>query len=176
MVNDLKLVEIGAVRKAHGVNGQVRIKIKSEFNNTEIIENTNPLFIQNRGLFIPFYIEELQQTGKEYIVKLLFCDTLHHARELVECKVYVDEGSGQYVNTEKTNEESVVNYTVFSEKHGKIGLVSRINEIPGNPVLEVSHDNNIVMVPFVKEIVIDIDHENKLIKINPPDGLIEMYL
>lgn len=176
MFNDLILVEIGKIRKTHGVNGQVRIIIKSEFKDTEILEKVNPLFVNNRGLFIPFDIEDLYPTGKEYIVKLLFCDSLDYARELCECKVFVEKKDIRHFEDVQPRKHSIINYSVISEKHGDLGVVSRINEIPGNPVIEIKYENKLILVPYVSEIVKKIDHNAGIVNITPPDGLIEMYL
>lgn len=55
-----------------------------------------------------------------------------------------------------------------------IGKVSRTWLIPGNELLVVEGSKGEVLIPFHKDICLEINLTNKKIKIDPPPGLLEI--
>jgi len=46
-------------------------------------------------------------------------------------------------------------------------------QLPGQDLLAVDHNGREILIPFVLEIVPEIDVENKIITITPPEGLLD---
>jgi 16S rRNA processing protein RimM len=55
-----------------------------------------------------------------------------------------------------------------------LGLVSEVVQLPGQDLLSVASQKGEVLIPMVKQIIISIDVDKKLIKINPPEGLLDV--
>jgi 16S rRNA processing protein RimM len=54
-----------------------------------------------------------------------------------------------------------------------IGTISRVDHFPGQDLLVVKTESSEVMVPFVKEIVPEVDIDAGTITLTPPGGLFE---
>jgi 16S rRNA processing protein RimM len=54
-----------------------------------------------------------------------------------------------------------------------VGTVADVFEVPQGLLLDVSRPRGTVLVPFSGDIVIDIDRERRVVRIDPPAGLIE---
>ncbi|MFN9391812.1 MAG: 16S rRNA processing protein RimM, partial [Flavobacteriales bacterium] len=67
-------------------------------------------------------------------------------------------------------------YRVVDEAFGPVGTLERLLELSGNPQLEISHNNKLVLIPLQDEFIRAIDHESKEIRVEAPPGLIELYL
>lgn len=55
-----------------------------------------------------------------------------------------------------------------------VGLVSRIDHLPAQDLLVIESENGEVLVPFVKEIVPEIDLIGRKVILTPPAGLFEL--
>ena len=59
---------------------------------------------------------------------------------------------------------------------GAIGQVAGVMETAQHPILEVEFEDKLILIPWVKEIVKEIDDKAKTIKVESPDGLIDLYI
>jgi 16S rRNA processing protein RimM len=173
MFNELKLEEKGRLIRTHGVNGQIKARFNEQIDQ-KIAKGKEPVLILFKGMPVPFFIEDLKQTGQNYIIKFKFVDNIDYAEELIGSELYFMISNPK--EKIKDTEEAIINYEVFSLKHGFIGRVLNINEIPGNPVIEIQNNQNVIYVPFVDEFIEEINHLEKIVRIIPPEGLIELYL
>lgn len=174
MFDELNLIKIGRIYKSHGVNGLVKVKFKEHFD-FEKLQLKEPVFIMINELLVPYFIKSYKAAGGSTIINFLYCENLREADELAGAELYVKQNFTNN-NKHKKSRPDINNYEVFSKNHGVIGTVKAINEIPGNPVMEIQNNNNIIFVPYVDEFIIKISHTRKTIEINPPEGLIELYL
>ena len=56
----------------------------------------------------------------------------------------------------------------------QIGQVTGVMHTPGRQILEVEYDGREVLVPFVSDIVPEVDLENGFLSITPPEGLLDV--
>jgi 16S rRNA processing protein RimM len=55
----------------------------------------------------------------------------------------------------------------------RVGTVTDVFEVPQGLLLDVARQRGTVLVPFSGEIVIDVDRERRVVRIDPPAGLLE---
>ncbi|NBU93642.1 MAG: ribosome maturation factor RimM, partial [Actinobacteria bacterium] len=56
----------------------------------------------------------------------------------------------------------------------KLGIVREIVQLPGQDLLSVDSMRGEVLIPMVKQIILSIDVDKKVIQINPPEGLLDV--
>jgi 16S rRNA processing protein RimM len=54
-----------------------------------------------------------------------------------------------------------------------VGTIADVFEVPQGLLLDVAREHGTVLVPFSGEIVIDVDREQRVVRIDPPAGLLE---
>jgi len=174
------LIYIGFVQKSFGLNGQIKISIIEKFINVFFVEKDLSVFFDMQGIPIPFFVEKIQQNGNTAILKLKYINSLIEADKYRNCDIYVEENF--FKNNKlseipnKKQEDDFFNYEVYDSIIGFIGKVERLNNIPGNPVIEINFNEKIIMLPFSKNFIQKIDNNNKKIFILSPEGLIDIYL
>ena len=57
----------------------------------------------------------------------------------------------------------------------EVGLLSDVINLPGQDLLAVDGVNGEILIPFVTEIVPAVDVTNKIITIDPPAGLFNLF-
>jgi 16S rRNA processing protein RimM len=55
-----------------------------------------------------------------------------------------------------------------------VGVVARVDHLPAQDLLAIETSQGEILVPFVKQIVPDVDIENRRVVITPPEGLFEL--
>lgn len=170
------LVIVGRVRRPHGVHGELLIEVithepdavyasgrrvfaGSDGNTTAdakvlTVVETRPF---KDGLLVHF--EEIaDRTAAElWNGRLLFVPE-HELTPPGEGEVYVHELQGMRV--ELSSGELV-------------GTVADVFEVPQGLLLDVARDRGTVLVPFTDEVIVDVDRARRVVRIDPPEGLLE---
>jgi len=169
-----ELTQIATVARTHGLAGYLSLKIHQDYTNDIITENM-PVFLLKEGIPVPFFTENVKDSGSYRVVKLRHLDSEKQASTFVECKVFILTENIEIEEVEEEDSE-YEGFAVYDAKHGFIGNFTQFNMIPGNPVFETELDGKTIIIPFAEEFILDIDETRREIHISAPEGLIELYL
>ncbi len=160
---------VGRIGRAHGVLGEATIEVQTDdpdirfqIGNKLTLDDGKQLTIRssrwhNQILLLAFdgvtdrnQIEELRD---QLISSDVDLDSLapgeYHFQQLIGCEVFQQNGE-------------------------LIGAVDEIVKLPGQDLLSVSRAGAQVLIPMVKQIIIEIDVSAKKIVVNPPEGLLDV--
>ena len=164
------LVTIGRVIKARGLRGEIKVESLSNVSDRFKFLHEVTLELKN-GKNINFNIEYSRISGVNIIFKLNGIDNRDAAEKL----------RGAYINVKLDNvapleDNSYYNFDlvgmgVFDSDNNKIGSVTRIEQYPANDVIVVEKETEEVMIPAIKEFIVDVDLKSKKLTINLPEGL-----
>lgn len=163
-----KLSPVATVLKTYGADGEIAVKLYGY--DLEEIDTKEPVFINIDGLPVPFLISSARKKGEtQAIIKL---DPI--SRKAAE------EICGLEILSEQFTEESgdmhfgdVAGLQIMNQ-HGKIlGTAVEFIDIPGNPCIEVklADTGEDILIPAADDLILDIDENKGLLKMNVPDGL-----
>ena len=170
---------VGLITSCHGINGQVKVKSLSDFEERFIVPGVRWLQKQNESPSKIELISGFKQPGKEiFIVKFQGINTRNHAEQLKKFKILVKAETLPKLKKEEFHLLELVNLevkTLENDELKKIGKVINLeNEKNNLLVIELFKNQKKVFVPFVKEIVPLVDIKNNFIIIKPPNGLLEL--
>ncbi len=179
MINKKEWLTVGLITSCHGINGQVKVKSLSDFEERFLKPGIRWLQQENEP---PSKIEltsGFKQPGKEiFIVKFQGINTRNSAEQLKKFKILVKAETLPKLKKEEFHLLELVNLDVKTfedDELKKIGKVINLeNEKNNLLVIELFQNQKKVLVPFVKEIVPLIDIKNNFLIINPPKGLLEL--
>ena len=160
---------VGRIGRAHGVLGEATIEVQTDdpdirfqIGNKLTLDGGKQLTIRssrwhNQILLLAFdgiadrnQIEELRD---QLISSDVDLDSLapgeYHFQQLIGCEVFQQNGE-------------------------LIGAVDEIVKLPGQDLLSVKRAGAQVLIPMVKQIIIEIDVLAKKIVVNPPEGLLDV--
>jgi 16S rRNA processing protein RimM len=166
--------QVGFFRKTHGVHGELVLEFEPEFEFS--IEETERFFIELEGLLVPFFVAENGlrfKSSKSAIVKFDWVDDESYARRMVGCAAWLFTHEIIW-NEEDESVEMFVDYTLEDEKLGVIGKITNVDDFSGNLVLNVDYNGTEILVPFNEDFLILTDEKQKVLKLNLPDGLIDV--
>ena len=162
------LVRTGKILKAHGIGGEllIRVDVPCEINSAEF------LFPEINGLPVPFKLLKKEETGDPdlWIVSLSRVNSRDRALEIAGNDFFLEK---RYLKPAQQNLTDISGFAFRDVHSGKEGVVRRYLDIPGNPLLEVSCEEKVQVVPIREELIVKFDTANREIILNLPEGIFE---
>ena len=179
MINKDEWLIVGLITSCHGINGQVKVKSLSDFEERFIKPGLRWLQKENEPPSKIELISGFKNPGKEtFILRFKGISTRNHAEKLKNCKILVKTNKLPKLNKEEFHLLELINLQVKILENEELKIIGKVidleNEKNNFLVIELLKDQKKVLVPFVKEIVPLIDIKNNFIMINPPKGLLEL--
>ena len=179
MLNNDDWLVVGFITSCHGINGQVKVKSLSDFEERFLKpgirwlqkENEQPTKIELESGF--------KQPGKEtFVIKLQGINNRDHAEQLKKYKILVKTNKLPKLKKEEFHFLQLMNLQVKTLENDQLKIIGQVinleNEKNNLLVIELFKNQKKVLVPFVKEIVTVVDIKNNFLIIDPPKGLLEL--
>ncbi|MFA5974326.1 MAG: ribosome maturation factor RimM [Lentimicrobiaceae bacterium] len=170
-----ELFQLGKIVRTFGTKGEVVFQVDTE--TLSRIKKLESVFLKIHENLIPFFIELLQPRPKgQALVKFLDVDSTEDASLLAGCEIYIPVGLLPKQKSAQLYSIEIEGFTVIDANHGETGTVRTVLEMPQQSLLVIDFNGKEILVPIVDEIVKKIDRKNKIIHIEAPEGLIDLYL
>ena len=152
--------QVGFVLKPHGFNGQLKIQLDEDF------EPSDCLFIEIHNKFVPFKIK--QYNANAGIINLEDINSLEKAEALCNKKIL------DFISDQPTSSINIIGYTMINHATQEHYAITDLLEYPNNILLECRVGFRDVLIPFHEDFIVNIDHLNKSIEMNFPNGLLDL--
>jgi 16S rRNA processing protein RimM len=168
-------IYIGQIAKLHGYKGGVSLFL--DVSDPNDYKETNTFFVEMDGILTPFIVETLKLKNKGFAaVKFQGIDSEQHALSLIKKKVYIPTSDVKEIDHLRLNDHEIIGYLVEDETKGDIGTVVGVFDLKSNPLLILDFKEKEILIPLVDELIVHVDRDSKRMKINAPEGLIDLYL
>ena len=179
MINKNEWLIVGLITSCHGINGQLKVKSLSDFEERFLKPGIRWLQKENEPPSKIELISGFKKPGKEiFIVKFQGINTRNHAEQLKKFKVLVKTDKLPTLKKEEYHLLELINLEVKTLENNELKTIGKVinleNEKNNLLIIELFKNQKKVLIPFVKEIVPVIDIKNKFIIIQPPPGLLEL--
>ena len=122
-------------------------------------------------------VERTWMHGDQLILKFQGVDTISAAEKLAGAEVAIPFEQRASLAAEEYFESDLIGCEVLDAGGRSLGLVTDFQETTGAPLLEVkTPDGHELLIPFARSICTEIDPERKQIRVNPPEGLLDLNL
>ena len=179
MINKNEWLVVGLITSCHGINGQLKVKSLSDFEERFLKPGIRWLQKENEPPSQIELISGFKQPGKEiFIIKIKGIDTRNNAEQLKKFKILVTTDKLPKLKEEEFHLLELINLEVKTLENDELKIIGKVinleNEKNNLLVIELFKNQKKVLVPFVKEIVPVVDIKNNFLIINPPNGLLEL--
>jgi 16S rRNA processing protein RimM len=167
----------GEITKKWGYDGELIIRLATESDPDFRLPES--VFVEIQGKLIPFFIASSRRQGKSAMVVHFLDTTETLLKRMLQQKVFIPlppEGSPSGSLIAASDQTTIIGYDVTDKKMGSIGKVQELIDREIQPLLSVQFNGTEILIPFAPEIIQKIDHHRRKIRINAPDGLIDLYL
>ncbi|MBE0652901.1 MAG: 16S rRNA processing protein RimM, partial [Bacteroidales bacterium] len=97
------------------------------------------------------------------------------AATLTNCNLYLPLSSLPVLEGNKFYFHEVIDFVLIDESFGEIGKIAQILEYPNQALFQIFYKEKEVLIPINDRFIVSVDREKKEIKMNLPDGLIQVY-
>ena len=179
MIDTNEWLVVGLITSCHGLNGQVKVKSLSDFEERFLKPGKRWLQRANESPAIVELNSGFKQPGKEtFIMKFEGINTRDHAEKIKKYKILVKSNKLPKLKKGEFHLLELINLQVKTIENSELKIIGKVvnleNEKNNLLVIELFKNQKKVLIPFVKEIVPLIDIKNNFIIINPPNGLLEL--
>ncbi len=169
MIKQEEVYKIGRLGKAHGVKGEVSLQFDDDiFDRVD----ADYLVLDIDGILVPFFMEEYRfRSDTVCLMKFSSIDTLQRAQELTGCDVYFPRALAEKAD-EQPSLASLIGFALVDAADGNtVGRITAIDDSTQNILFELE---NGLLIPANDDLIDVIDVEKQQIKMNIPQGLLDI--
>jgi 16S rRNA processing protein RimM len=165
---------IGRIVSIFGLKGEMIVQ--HHLGSKIVVTKIKVIFLeQKKEELLPYFTETIRKKGNdEFYLKLEGIESKETASKFIRHEVWMKEEEVQ-THTGKNNPISWVAYQIMDQ--GKnLGPVLEVIEQPHQILCRIEIDGKEVLIPINEQTLVKVDHKSKLLLLNLPDGLLEVYL
>ncbi len=166
------LVTIAKIAKTRGLRGELVADLLTDF--PERFDNLKKVFaVKPSGETLELEIEKFWFQKARIILKFAGFDSIEAAENLRDYEVCVSEAEAVELEADEFFDWQLAECAVETIDGIILGKVSELMRTGGTEILVVKGAEKDYLIPFAETICVEVDIENKLIKIDAPEGLLE---
>ena len=166
---------LGKIVSKFSFKGEVLIKLDTD--EPEEYTGMESVFVDYSGNLVPFFIERSGLHRSTLLrVKFEDVDTEDDAEDIMKCDVYLPLIHLPELDGDKFYFHEIIGFTVEDINYGTVGKITAINDSTAQSLFEIDKDGKQVLIPLNDEFIEKLDKKNKIIFVQTPEGLIDLYL
>lgn len=164
---------LGSITKANRKTGQLSISTGQQ--PAERFADVKTLFLDIDGGLVPFFVDQQSGSGSGQMrVWLQDYKTPEAAQQLTGYKVYIAEEDMPAAPPNHIYHHQLTDYNVVDKTAGELGQITDLIESTEQALLQVDHNGDEILIPFVEDFIVKIDKRKKILYLDLPEGLIDL--
>lgn len=170
-----ELVAIARIAKSRGLRGELVAAVLTDF--PERFDHLERVFaLREKSETIELEIEKFWFQKGRVILKFRGFDSIESAETLRNATICIPESEAVELETDEYFDWELQECNVETVEGAKIGKVREIMRTGGTEVLVVQDPDDAkkdYLIPFAETICVEVNIENRIIKIDAPEGLLD---
>jgi len=171
----MELVAIAKTVRIRGLRGELVAEMLTDF--PERFENLERVFaIKPNGVQSELTLEKFWFQKDRVVLKFAGYDSIEQAEEFINCEICVPESEAVELDEGEFFDWDLTGCTVETVDGEQIGKVREILRTGATELLVVDSATDAekdFLIPFANEICVAVDIEDKLIRVDLPEGLLD---
>lgn len=175
MILRQQITSIGSIFKPHGIKGELSASIDADID----LDELQCVVLDIDGIFVPFFIDEWRSRGSESVlIKFDGVDSESAAASFANKELFAITEQLPIADDDDDDErlyyDDIVGFTIY-DGDTEVGQVSMVDDSTANVLMHViTASGSTVLLPLSADLINDVDADNKILKMNLPDGLIDL--
>jgi len=164
-------LKVGKIVNTHALQGEVRVISKSDFKDERFREGSE-LFIDYNDSYIPVIIKSHRENKNFDLLKFVDMYHINDVEKYKGCELLVDAANLSKLDDEEFYFYEIIGCLVKTPDNTVLGEIIDIIQTGANDVWVVKRKSEKdVLIPYIKDVVKDVDIENKTITVELLEGL-----
>jgi|SRR6185436_9578550 len=165
---------LGKIIRTHGVKGDVMVYL--DVDNPQQYKKLKSIFIEREEIITPFNISTVSIRDNIARIHITGVDDMTKAEEFLKCEVYLPLSKLPKLDKNKFYLHEIINFKVIDRTKGEIGIFEKIIDLPHQTVAQIKNGNKEILVPMIPEFIESVNREEKILYLDLPEGLVDLYL
>lgn len=164
-------LQVGVISSTHGIRGEVKVFPTTDDPNR--YKKLKKVYLDTGRELRPLEIQSVKFFKQFVIVKFKGIDNINDIEMYKGKSLYVDRKDAVPLKKDEYYIADMVGIDVYTEDGEKFGTLKEVLETGANDVYIIdSFEHGQVLVPAIKQCILQVDVENKRMDIHLMDGLI----
>lgn len=165
---------LGKITRRHGLSGNVILKLDTD--QPELYNKLESIFVEINGLLVPFFIEK-SSWSKSDALNIFFKNSSEAMVDQVLGKsVYLPLATLPKLSGKQFYYHEVIGFTILDEENNNCGEIESINDQTAQHYFLSRLNGKEIVVPIIKDWILEVNREEKFIKMQLPEGLMDVFL
>jgi 16S rRNA processing protein RimM len=166
-----QLLQVGVITSTHGIRGEVKVYPTTD--DAERFKKLKHVILDTGKETIPFEIESVKFFKQFVILKFKGIDNINDIERYKKCPLLIDREDAVDLEEDEYFIADMIGLTVYTEDGNVFGTLKDVMETGANDVYVIdSEAHGEVLVPAIKECILDINIDEGKMTIHLMDGLI----
>ena len=169
----MQYISVGKILNFHGIQGEAKVGFSK--NQQDFLKSLKSVYIKKDSDYTKLEVSSIRFNKTFALIKFKGINSINDLMSYKGCLIFVEESTiRESLGEDEFLIDELTGLDVFDPNGNKIGVVVGVSNNGANDMLSVkSKTKKICLVPFVKELVPEVDIKNKKIVVNNIEGLIE---
>lgn len=170
-INDF--ISVGKILNFHGIQGEAKVGFSK--NQQDFLRMLKAVYIKQNNNYTEYEITAIRFHKDFALMKFKGINSINELIPFKGCLIFVEQTTiRENLDENEFLIDELTGLDVVDPDGNKIGVVVGVSNNGSNDLISVkSKTKRISLVPFVKELVPNVDIKNKKIMVNNIEGLIE---
>ena len=166
---------LGKIVKKYSFKGELLVKLDTD--DPKVYTRMESVFVEKGKNLIPFFIAR-SSLHKSLLLRVKFedVDSDEDADLLLGSKLFLPLELLPKLSGNQFYYHEIIGFTVEDSSFGKVGIVTGVNDSTAQALFEIDRNGTEILIPLIDSFIKNVDKKNKVIQLDVPKGLIEIYL
>ena len=163
---------VGVITSSHGIKGEAKVYPTSDDQNR--LKKIKKVYAKIKGVETALDIETVRFQKNMALVKFKQFNTPEEIQALRNTDLFVDRENATPLKKNENYIADLIGLLVVTDEGKELGVVEDIFPTGANQVMEVKMEKKNVLIPYIKECILDVDLENQKIVVHLLKGLLDL--
>ncbi len=163
-------LRVGVITTTHGVKGEVKVYPTTDDPNR--FKKLKQIYLDTGKELIPFEIESVKFFKQMVILKLKGIDNINDVEKYRGKDLLITRDNAVELGENENFIFDLIDCQIITDEGEKLGILSEVLTTAANDVYVVKTNNGKeILIPSIKECILDVNVENKIITVHLLEGL-----
>ena len=169
MIKESSVYKIGVLTRTHGVQGEVSFTFTDDVWDRV---DADYLILLIDGILVPFFLEEYRfRSDSVALLKFMDYDSSEAVQELCGAEVYFPyDLTPQPDENDEYTWRYFTGFRVVDVNVGDLGVIDQVDDSTSNILFQLGN----LLIPAAEPFIREVDYQKRVIKMELPEGLIEL--
>lgn len=164
------LLQVGAITSTHGLQGEVKVFPTTD--DPKRYSRLKKVWLDSGKEMIPLEVERVKYFKQFVIVKFRGLNHIEDIEKFVKKNLYVTRDQAVKLKKNEYFIADLIGLQVEDEEENELGTLTDVLATGANDVYVVEQNGKEVLIPAIRQCILDVDLEKKRMKVHLLEGLL----